>query len=299
MHAQPPAPGAPAGQRRDQSWRARGKAEIRGRRGYLHRRSCLHASVRLSVAVGEEARRSAARRSSRPYRPELRRLRQLRRGGRRGGAVPLLLPRRRDPQSACLGPVSRPYATAGHRLASAAARGEAPDIRRCLTACRPPLSESAPQMSEVIKIATLAVGGQGGGVLCDWIVEVAEANGYVAQSTSVAGVAQRTGATIYYIEMAPDTGRLPIFALSPSQGDVDILIAAELMEAGPCHHARLCHARPHDADRFVASNRGSHRRRSSRVTVGCGPTRSGKRLPARRNVSSPSTWSGSPPTADR
>ena len=97
---------------------------------------------------------------------------------------------------------------------------------------QPPLSESAPQMSEVIKIATLAVGGQGGGVLCDWIVEVAEANGYVAQSTSVAGVAQRTGATIYYMEMAPDTGRLPIFALSPSQGDVDILIAAELMEAG-------------------------------------------------------------------
>ncbi|TIT71553.1 MAG: hypothetical protein E5W56_21715, partial [Mesorhizobium sp.] len=55
---------------------------------------------------------------------------------------------------------------------------------------------------------------------------------YIAQSTSVAGVAQRTGATIYYIEMARDTGRLPVFALSPSQGDVDILIAAELMEAG-------------------------------------------------------------------
>jgi len=97
---------------------------------------------------------------------------------------------------------------------------------------QPPPSEPASHASEVIKIATLAVGGQGGGVLSDWIVEVAEANGYVAQSTSVAGVAQRTGATIYYIEMAPDTGRLPIFALAPSQGDVDILIAAELMEAG-------------------------------------------------------------------
>ncbi|MBZ9739474.1 MULTISPECIES: indolepyruvate oxidoreductase subunit beta family protein [unclassified Mesorhizobium] len=84
----------------------------------------------------------------------------------------------------------------------------------------------------VIKLAVLAVGGQGGGVLADWITDVAERNGYVAQSTSVAGVAQRTGATIYYIEMARDTGRLPIFALSPSQGDVDILIAAELMEAG-------------------------------------------------------------------
>jgi len=84
----------------------------------------------------------------------------------------------------------------------------------------------------VIKLAILAVGGQGGGVLSDWIVDVAERSGFVAQSTSVAGVAQRTGATIYYIEMAPDTGRLPVFALAPSQGDVDILVAAELMEAG-------------------------------------------------------------------
>lgn len=84
----------------------------------------------------------------------------------------------------------------------------------------------------IIKIAILAVGGQGGGVLTDWIVSVAEANGYRAQSTSVAGVAQRTGATIYYVEMTPDTGRAPIFSLSPSAGDVDILIAAEMMEAG-------------------------------------------------------------------
>ncbi|MBN9221535.1 MAG: indolepyruvate oxidoreductase subunit beta family protein [Mesorhizobium sp.] len=91
---------------------------------------------------------------------------------------------------------------------------------------------AAADAERVIKLAVLAVGGQGGGVLADWITDVAERNGYVAQSTSVAGVAQRTGATIYYIEMARDTGRLPVFALSPSQGDVDILIAAELMEAG-------------------------------------------------------------------
>lgn len=84
----------------------------------------------------------------------------------------------------------------------------------------------------IIKLAVLAVGGQGGGVLADWITAVAESNGYLAQSTSVAGVAQRTGATIYYIEMCRYTGRLPVFALSPAQGDVDILVAAELMEAG-------------------------------------------------------------------
>ena len=89
-----------------------------------------------------------------------------------------------------------------------------------------------PADDRVIKLAVLAVGGQGGGVLADWIVDAAERSGYLAQSTSVAGVAQRTGATIYYVEMCRDAGRLPVFALSPAQGDVDILIAAELMEAG-------------------------------------------------------------------
>ncbi len=93
-------------------------------------------------------------------------------------------------------------------------------------------AKSADATGDIIKLAMLAVGGQGGGVLTDWIVAVAEANGYRAQSTSVAGVAQRTGATIYYVEMAPDTGREPVFALTPSVGDVDIMIAAELMEAG-------------------------------------------------------------------
>lgn len=84
----------------------------------------------------------------------------------------------------------------------------------------------------IIKLAILAVGGQGGGVLSDWVVETAEASGYTVQATSVPGVAQRTGATIYSIEMTPRTDRLPVLALMPSPGDVDIVIAAELMEAG-------------------------------------------------------------------
>src|SRR3954451_15389808 len=95
-----------------------------------------------------------------------------------------------------------------------------------------PATEVLSDHDGIIKLAVLAVGGQGGGVLADWITDVAERNGYLAQSTSVAGVAQRTGATIYYVEMCRDTGRAPVFALSPAQGDVDILIAAELMEAG-------------------------------------------------------------------
>ncbi|MFD1710799.1 indolepyruvate oxidoreductase subunit beta family protein [Ottowia sp. GY511] len=85
----------------------------------------------------------------------------------------------------------------------------------------------------LITIAVLALGGQGGGVLVDWIVDLAEHAGWTAQATSVAGVAQRTGATIYYIELAePTPGREPVLALMPVPGEVDILIAAELMEAG-------------------------------------------------------------------
>ncbi|WP_119387791.1 indolepyruvate oxidoreductase subunit beta family protein [Taklimakanibacter lacteus] len=89
-----------------------------------------------------------------------------------------------------------------------------------------------PRQNQIIKLAILAVGGQGGGVVSDWIVHLAETNGWYAQATSVPGVAQRTGATIYYVEMVPDRGRTPVLALMPSPGDVDIVIAAELMEAG-------------------------------------------------------------------
>jgi indolepyruvate ferredoxin oxidoreductase beta subunit len=84
-----------------------------------------------------------------------------------------------------------------------------------------------------ICIAVLAMGGQGGGVLADWIVELAETQGWHAQSTSVPGVAQRTGATLYYVEMLPPQGgRAPILSLMPAQGEVDIVLATELMEAG-------------------------------------------------------------------
>jgi len=91
--------------------------------------------------------------------------------------------------------------------------------------------------AQPIKIAILAMGGEGGGVLADWIVALGEAHGHIAQTTSVAGVAQRTGATIYYLELFPRAaadaaGAAPVLALIPTPGDVDVLIASELMEAG-------------------------------------------------------------------
>lgn len=83
-----------------------------------------------------------------------------------------------------------------------------------------------------ITIAILALGGQGGGVLADWIVALAAARGWRAQGTSVPGVAQRTGSTVYYVEMMPPGPGDPVFALMPVPGDVDVVLAAELMEAG-------------------------------------------------------------------
>ena len=88
------------------------------------------------------------------------------------------------------------------------------------------------ELDHIIKIAVTAVGGQGGGVLTSWIESMARSQNYACQATSVAGVAQRTGATIYYIEMLPASDKIPVFSLAPAEGDVDIVIAAEMMEVG-------------------------------------------------------------------
>ena len=87
-----------------------------------------------------------------------------------------------------------------------------------------------------ITVAIFAMGGEGGGVLADWLIDLAEHSGYIAQLTSVPGVAQRTGATNYYLELFPwpagSTGPEPIMALIPMPGDIDVVVASELMEAG-------------------------------------------------------------------
>ena len=142
-----------------------------------------------------------------------------------------------------------------------------------------------------ISLAILAMGGQGGGVLADWIVALAEAQGWAAQSTSVPGVAQRTGATIYYIEMAPPKdGAQPVFALMPTPGDVDVVMASELMEAGRSVLRGLVTpdkttliASTHRALAVVEKQSARGRRRRSRRRVsrhGISP----------QSGSSPSTW---------
>ena len=167
------------------------------------------------------------------------------------------------------------WATPAARAAAAAAPGSTsgPEAR---AAAEPP------ERTWTVLIA--ALGGEGGGVLSNWLVDAASVDGRRVQATSVPGVAQRTGATTYYLEIgprrgqggavaapdgaapdeappdeaAPDgatdgaTGAAPVgeallrgshagfaagsggevMALLPTPGNVDLLVASELLEAG-------------------------------------------------------------------
>jgi len=87
-----------------------------------------------------------------------------------------------------------------------------------------------------ITLLMCALGGEGGGVLAEWLVDTATLAGYAAQSTSIPGVAQRTGATTYYLEVFPQPsaalgGRRPVLGLVPVPGALDGMVCSELLEA--------------------------------------------------------------------
>ena len=94
-------------------------------------------------------------------------------------------------------------------------------------------------MSELkpVNIAILALGGEGGDVLAAWLADAAERGGYLVQTTSESGIAERTGAAMYYLALFPKAlaapcGKAPVLGLTPMPGHVDIVVATELMEAG-------------------------------------------------------------------
>src|SRR5204862_494628 len=131
-----------------------------------------------------------------------------------------------------LRPVRRECARRG-ALSLLLSRGSRPERDPMGPAARPPMS--LPERPITILIA--ALGGEGGGVMADWLMEAATASELPAQATSIPGVAQRTGATTYYLEIFPARrtelgGREPVLSLTPSPGNVDIMVASELIEAG-------------------------------------------------------------------
>lgn len=89
--------------------------------------------------------------------------------------------------------------------------------------------------TEPICILVCALGGEGGGVLSEWLYDVSVRSGHAAQATSIPGVAQRTGATTYYVEVCPLPeaalgGRRPVFSLNPVPGRIDLLVSSEMLE---------------------------------------------------------------------
>src|SRR5262249_30024575 len=101
------------------------------------------------------------------------------------------------------------------------------------------MSNSWTEGKRPLSVAILALGGEGGGVPAGAMRAPAESAGFEAQTTSVAGVAQRTGATVYYLEMLPpghdvdgDDARprvreTPVMSIFPTPGEVDVVIASE------------------------------------------------------------------------
>lgn len=82
-------------------------------------------------------------------------------------------------------------------------------------------------------ILIAAMGGEGGGVLSQWLTEALERAGWHVQYTAIPGVAQRTGATTYYIECVREAelqGREPVLSLLPVPGKIDVAVVTELAE---------------------------------------------------------------------
>ena len=94
-----------------------------------------------------------------------------------------------------------------------------------------------------LTVLIAALGGQGGGVLTDWIGQAARSQGLVVQATSTPGVSQRTGATTYYLEIAgaaaPGAAD-PVLGLMPLPGRVDVLVCSELLEAARMLERGMC-----------------------------------------------------------
>ncbi|MEO8135079.1 MAG: indolepyruvate oxidoreductase subunit beta family protein [Betaproteobacteria bacterium] len=98
-----------------------------------------------------------------------------------------------------------------------------------------PAIDTEAKHRQPVTLLICALGGEGGGVLSEWVVDAALQAGYAAQSTSIPGVAQRTGATTYYVEIFPAPlsrlgGMTPVFSLYPVPGALDLLVSSELLE---------------------------------------------------------------------
>ena len=109
-----------------------------------------------------------------------------------------------------------------------------------------------------------------------------------------AGVAERTGATNYYVELFPRSaaqakGRAPVLGLTPVPGDVDIVIASEPMEAGRAVQRGL--VTPDRTTFIVSTNRVyAMTEKIALPTAASIPTRCSKAAGSRRSGLLPAIW---------
>jgi Pyruvate/2-oxoacid:ferredoxin oxidoreductase gamma subunit len=85
-----------------------------------------------------------------------------------------------------------------------------------------------------VTLLICALGGEGGGVLAEWLVETATRCGY-ARKAPRSRVSRSAPATTYYFEVFPVPvaelgGRKPVFSLYPVPGALDVLVSSELLE---------------------------------------------------------------------
>ncbi len=92
---------------------------------------------------------------------------------------------------------------------------------------------NTPAAPACVRMLIGALGGEGGGLLAQWLVEAANVAGLPVQGTSLPGTSQRTGATTYYVElMTAPASATPVFSLYPAAGGLDLVACSELVETG-------------------------------------------------------------------
>src|SRR3989475_6158579 len=121
-------------------------AALRRRSRRLYRGSLLHPAQRLPVADTGREPRSAERRSDRPRGRDVRGLRRLRRGRARRRALSLVLRGADRPESLAVAPTARAAPPGRHR----------------------PPGHGVTE-GRLLSVLIPAVGGQGGGVLAEWL----------------------------------------------------------------------------------------------------------------------------------
>ena len=86
---------------------------------------------------------------------------------------------------------------------------------------------------KLITILIPAVGGQGGAVLTEWLINALEIEDFEVQGISLPGLSQRGGSTTFYIEaFLKKSNENIVFSLYPLPGHVDLILSQELLELG-------------------------------------------------------------------